>query len=75
MNIIITGACRGIGYETALLFAQEKGNRVITISRTPTINHQVSNIQHICFDLQSDQYELELLPEILKQFNSIDKQR
>ncbi len=33
MNIIVTGASRGIGYQTALAFAMEPGNKVIVISR------------------------------------------
>ena len=33
MNIIVTGASRGIGFETALLFAADPGNRVFAISR------------------------------------------
>lgn len=33
MNIVITGAGRGIGYETALLLAADANNRVIALSR------------------------------------------
>ena len=72
MNVIITGASKGIGYETAVLFAQDKANKVITISRTSSIKHFPSTIKHIVFDLQSDKYETALLPLILKEFNSID---
>lgn len=34
MNIIITGASRGIGYETAKLFSSQKDNTVFIISRS-----------------------------------------
>jgi 3-oxoacyl-[acyl-carrier protein] reductase len=33
MNIIVTGASRGIGYETAKLFASKPENRVLVLSR------------------------------------------
>jgi len=33
MNIIVTGASRGIGYRTAMKFALDKGNTVIALSR------------------------------------------
>ena len=33
MNIIVTGASRGIGYRAAMKFALERGNKVIALSR------------------------------------------
>lgn len=34
MNVLITGASRGIGYQTALLFAKNPGNNVFVLSRS-----------------------------------------
>ena len=73
MNIVITGASKGIGYEAALLFAQDKTNKIITISRSGfNSSESFPNITSINFDLRSDKFESELLPLILKQFNSVD---
>ena len=33
MNVVITGASKGIGYETVKAFAAEKGNKIVAISR------------------------------------------
>ena len=73
MNIIITGASKGIGYETALLFAKDKANRIVPISRSG-FSPGLTSIRHIAFDLQSssDKYSSTLLPLILKEFKFVD---
>ncbi|HLG34822.1 MAG TPA: SDR family NAD(P)-dependent oxidoreductase, partial [Bacteroidia bacterium] len=34
MNIVITGASKGVGFETALKLAEDKNNTVIAIARS-----------------------------------------
>lgn len=76
MNIIITGASRGIGYETAKLLSAE--HRVIAISRN-TNNLLIlqkegnsKNIFPITFDFETGDIQKELLPEINKHFSFVD---
>ena len=38
MNIIVTGASRGIGYQVARIFASDKNNSVLLISRNDKEN-------------------------------------
>lgn len=64
MNIIITGASRGIGFETAKVFAKNSGNSIVAIARSA---QGLSNLQKECllvnpeakiypiqFDLETD---------------------
>ena len=73
MNIIITGASRGIGFETAKLFSEDKSNKIICVSRTkysgPTPNKNIFSIE---FDLQKVNIEKDLLPQIKKYFSTLD---
>ena len=82
MNIIITGASNGIGYHTALLLSQNKGAKILVLSRnekkllqltdeSKTLNPS-ANINHLAFDLKN--FNEEKLLEKLRQinFNSID---
>ncbi len=69
MNIIITGASRGIGYETAKLLSKE--HKVIAISRSAGKN-KLPGVFHIPFDLEKGNIQKELLPRIKKQFKTVD---
>ena len=77
MNIVITGAGKGIGFEIAKLFAKNKENSIIAISRTidslQSISKNNSNVIPLQFDLANfNNYQSDLLPEIEKHFNKID---
>lgn len=82
MNIIITGASRGIGFETAKQFAAIGNNNIIAIARNEsklyelkdicnTENNQ-SHLYPIVFDLEKiDSFDI-LLKEIKSYVNAID---
>ncbi|MBI3502529.1 MAG: SDR family oxidoreductase [Bacteroidetes bacterium] len=72
MNIIITGASRGIGYETAQLLSKE--HKVIGIARTIAGRNLKSPPTFISlpFDLEKGNIKKDLLPQIKKHFDSAD---
>ena len=80
-NIIITGASRGIGYETAKQLV-ETGHRVIAISRNQEKLNQLSEackaisgegaLYHLSFCLATGDYQKELIPFITQHFNEVD---
>ena len=83
MNIIVTGASRGIGYETARTFAIEPGNNVIVISRNDKNlkllrqecleEFPEAKLYIIPFDLENlDGIETELAKMIMEQIDSLD---
>ena len=51
MNIVITGAGSGIGYQTAKLLAQNPANKVIAISQNP------QNLQNLQKPIRPDPIE------------------
>ncbi len=58
MNILITGASRGIGFEVAGLLAQDPGNTVLAISRSEEglkrlLSGRFPNLRIFPFDLQA----------------------
>lgn len=69
MNIIITGASRGIGLETAKLLSGK--HRVIIIARNAE-RSQISGTFPISFDLEKGNIREELLPKIKFHFDSVD---
>lgn len=69
MNIIITGASRGIGFETAKLLSKE--HNVIAISRNAEKN-KISGTIPISFDLEKENIRDQLLPKIKVHFDSVD---
>jgi NAD(P)-dependent dehydrogenase (short-subunit alcohol dehydrogenase family) len=71
MNIIITGASRGIGFETAKLLASVDAHKVIAISRSAEKN-KLQNIISIPFDFENGNIARDLLPKIQKYFSQVD---
>ncbi len=63
MNIIITGASRGIGYETAKLLSKE--HKVIAISRSAQKN-TLPGVIPIAFDFEKGNITKDLIPQIKK---------
>jgi NAD(P)-dependent dehydrogenase (short-subunit alcohol dehydrogenase family) len=82
MNIIVTGASRGIGYETVKVFAKDLQNRVFAIARNSAglekLKNECANINGaenvtICpFDLVHGNFLDKLLPKILNKLDKID---
>ncbi len=76
MNIIITGASRGIGYELCKLFLQE--HNVIAISRSSDsftkddlfINND--RFKHLSIDLATSNFKEELLPILEESATNVD---
>lgn len=81
MNIIITGASSGIGYQAALKLADKKGNAILAIARSEEklialknkveAEHPSSNLDYLIFDFLSGDFAL-LEKEIKKHFASVD---
>ena len=81
MNIIVTGASRGIGYELVKIYSTDSSNTVIAIARNSQKLDQLkqecldlnpkSNVIPIAFDL-SNKNTLSLIAEIKKNVNSIN---
>lgn len=82
MNILVTGASRGIGYETVKLFSKDSSNKIIAISRNSDnlnkLKNECNQINKDCnlivipFDLANDDINKNLLPIILKEVSHID---
>ena len=75
MNIIVTGASRGIGIELAKTFAENSENKVIVIARNKEkleqLEKQFKNITALTYDLNLDNYNI-LVTDISKTFNKVD---
>ncbi len=82
MNIVITGASSGIGFESALTLSKDTENTIIAISRNKVRLENLvkqsralqpkANIVAIPFDLENGLYSETLLPEIIKNCSTID---
>ena len=82
MNIIITGAGKGIGFETAKFLSNIKGNRVVAVSRNIEALKKYSNeipggkngsfLYPISIDLNKKDFEKKFLNYILNRFKTID---
>lgn len=81
MNIIITGASSGIGFETALEFALDSKNKVLCIARSADKLrklHEIANsinpectLLPVSFDLVNDDYAA-LIPFIKERLGTVD---
>lgn len=82
MNIIVTGASRGIGRALVLKLAEKNENHIIAVARDAEKLDQLvadaktlnpgSRVSPVPFDLASPAYAFGLLPEILKYCETID---
>lgn len=82
MNIIVTGASRGIGRALVLKLAENQNHNIIAISRNEEkllslvkdakALNQDAKVWPVPFDLSGDGYAFSLIPEILKQFATVD---
>ncbi len=74
MDVIITGASRGIGFETALAIASQAGTRVLALSRDlgklRQLGHAIANLQNgsscipLSLDLENNKFPVKLLDVI-----------
>jgi short-subunit dehydrogenase len=71
MNILITGASRGIGYETTLLLSKNIENQIFALSRDskPLQLLSLPNVFPYAFDLAD--FDEEVIEEIKKKFGEI----
>jgi 3-oxoacyl-[acyl-carrier protein] reductase len=83
MNIVITGASKGIGFELAKIFANDSDNTVIAIARSENKLQNLKNecikqnlkskLKFIVFDIENpEQVKNQLKNEIEKHINTID---
>jgi NAD(P)-dependent dehydrogenase (short-subunit alcohol dehydrogenase family) len=81
-NIIITGASRGIGFETAMELSKDPKNKVFAIARGKEGLEKLEsqcrketghgNVRIFPFDLVNGDFEKNLLPEIQEHMDKID---
>mgnify|MGYP000981542700 CR=1 FL=1 len=81
MNIIVTGASRGIGYQAALKLANKCGHNILAIARSEEklislknkveAEHPSSNLDYLVFDFYKGDYT-ELEYQIKNHFSHID---
>lgn len=81
MNIVLTGASSGIGYETVKKLSQDSTNIIIAIARNQSnlaklkkeclsLNTK-SQVRPVVFDLENNDFSI-LIPEIEKHFSKIN---
>ena len=68
MNIIVTGASRGIGYATVKAFARKGNHRIIAIARS---SDKLDALKKTCFEINPDTEVMVLTADIGQ--NSFDK--
>jgi short-subunit dehydrogenase len=82
MNIIVTGASKGIGFETVKILASNPQNRLFAISRNQAgleklkqecdLVKDSGKLDFLAFDLVNGNFEKNLLPAVLNRMNSVD---
>lgn len=74
MNIVVTGANKGIGLEIVKLFSESQDNKVFAISKNTGNLHKlnISNVKIIQFDLEEVENFSQLANEINSEINKID---
>lgn len=73
MNIVITGASRGIGYQLAKTFAQTQGNKIFALARNRERllklqaeileSNPDCDFSYAAFDLLSGKLKTDLIPD------------
>jgi len=83
MNVVITGASKGIGFQLAKIFTKDKNNTIIAIARSKKLldnlkneclqlNNQI-NIETLVFDLEDlNGIKNKLRNEVSKYINTVD---
>jgi len=82
MNIIVTGASRGIGYELTKLFASDSKNKVVAISRNRlkleqlkrecSLNYRGSMVYPAVVDFNNKDFKRDITLQVLSHINSVD---
>lgn len=82
MNIVITGASRGIGYQLAKTFAQTQGNKIFALARNRERllklqaeileSNPDCDFSYAAFDLLSGKLKTDLIPEIKSRLQTVD---
>lgn len=77
MNVIITGASKGIGFEVCKKLLQEPSNNIIAISRSSDSFSsdeifQNGKFTHVSLDIGEKNFTSKLLPAVLGVFSKID---
>lgn len=82
MNIVVTGASRGIGYELAKSFLADQDNRVVAVARNRTklerLNEEItglkgnSRLNFLSFDLSQENFSDILIPFIVEKLTKVD---
>jgi NAD(P)-dependent dehydrogenase (short-subunit alcohol dehydrogenase family) len=82
MNIVITGASSGVGFEAALHLIKDSGNKVVAIARSEdklknlfeaaSVHYPNSSLFPVHFDIIHGDYDLDLMPYLKKNLGSVD---
>ncbi len=82
MNVLITGASKGLGYETVKVFCLRPGHHVFALSRDARGLQKLvrdceasgagSALHILPFDLRNGDYQHTLLPALLHAFDTVD---
>ena len=81
MNIIVTGASRGLGFEVVKMFSKDPQNKIFALARGHSglvkLEEQCSTlngrrVDTLAFDLLTGDYQNALIPAILKSMDTVD---
>ena len=67
MNILVTGASRGVGFEIVKQFAKDKSNNLVALSRDL---NALQNLKDICEnEFNNSMYRAQIFIKIEKKYN------
>ena len=78
MNIIVTGASRGIGYELVKLFASDPKNKVVAVSRNRSKLEQLkrecknANVYPAIVDFSDKEFKKDITLQVLSRISTVD---